>query len=169
MNSRRSKKLRYKTGLGYDIHRLMKGRKLFLGGVEIPHDKGLDGHSDADVVLHAICDALLGAVGKGDIGEHFPNTNEKYKGISSLILLEKVIAIVEGEGFSIGNIDTMILAEEPNLKKYKMKMKETIAKVLKIAPDCVGIKATTQEGIGFGATHEAIAAFATVLIVARRS
>lgn len=155
----------YKTGLGYDIHRLVKGRKLFLGGMEIPHEKGLEGHSDADVVLHAICDALLGAVGKGDIGEHFPNTDPKYKGISSLVLLEKVNKIVQDNGFSIGNIDTMILAEEPNLKVYKSKMRETIAKVLSLDPSCVNIKATTQEGTGFGATHEAIAAYATVLLV----
>ena len=159
--------MHYKTGLGYDIHRLVKGRKLFLGGVEIPHSKGLDGHSDGDVVLHAICDALLGALGKGDIGEHFPNTDLKYKGISSLLLLEKVNEIVRGEGFAIGNIDTMILAEEPNLKAYKPKMRETIARTLGIDPSCVNIKATTQEGVGFGSTHDAIAAYATVLIVAR--
>ncbi len=162
------KNANYKTGLGYDIHRLVKGRRLFLGGVEIPHPKGLDGHSDADVVVHAICDALLGALGKGDIGEHFPNTDPKYKGISSLILLEKVKAIVEREGFAIGNIDTMILAEEPNLKAYKLKMKATISKTLQIDSHGVNIKATTQEGIGFGSTHEAIAAYAVVLLVARR-
>ena len=160
--------MKYKTGIGYDIHRLAKGRKLFLGGVEIPHPKGLDGHSDSDVVLHAICDALLGAIGKGDIGEHFPNTDSKYKGISSLLLLEKVNAMVQSEGFMIGNVDTMILAEEPNLKNYKPKMRATIAKILKIDQSRVNIKATTQEGIGFGSTHEAIAAYAAVLIVARR-
>ncbi|HLD69269.1 MAG TPA: 2-C-methyl-D-erythritol 2,4-cyclodiphosphate synthase [Candidatus Omnitrophota bacterium] len=159
--------MHFKTGLGYDIHRLVKGRKLFLGGVEIPHVKGLEGHSDADVVLHAICDALLGAVGKGDIGEHFPNTDPKYKGIPSLVLLEKVHSIVQGEGFTIGNIDTMILAEEPNLKAYKPKMQGTIAKTLGIDLTSVNIKATTQEGIGFGSTHEAIAAYATVLLVKR--
>ena len=159
--------MQYKTGLGYDIHRLVKGRKLFLGGVEIPQAKGLDGHSDADVVLHAICDALLGALGKGDIGEHFPNTDLKYKGISSRLLLEKVNEIVRDEGFTIGNIDTMILAEEPNLRAYKPKMCKIIAKTLGIDPSCVNIKATTQEGIGFGSTHDAIAAYATVLIVAR--
>ncbi len=158
-------KSNYKIGLGYDIHRLVKGRKLFLGGVKIAHGKGLDGHSDADVVLHAICDALLGALGKGDIGEHFPNTDPKYKGIPSLILLEKVNKIVQDDGFSIGNIDTMILAEEPNLKAYKSKMQGAIAKTLGIDPSSVNIKATTQEGIGFGSTHDAIAAYATVLLV----
>ena len=157
--------MHYKTGLGYDIHRLVKGRKLFLGGVEIPHSKGLDGHSDADVVLHAICDALLGALGKGDIGEHFPNTDSKYKGISSQLLLEKVSGIVRSEGFTVANIDTMILAEEPNLKAYKPKMRAIIAQVLGIDPSCVNIKATTQEGIGFGSTHDAIAAYATVLLL----
>ena len=156
--------MHYKIGLGYDIHRLVKGRKLFLGAVEIAHGKGLDGHSDADVVLHAICDALLGALGKGDIGGHFPNTDPKYKGISSRRLLEKVHKIVLGEGFEIGNIDAMILAEEPNLKAYKSKMRETIAKILGIDPACVNIKATTQEGIGFGSTQDAIAAYATALI-----
>ena len=155
----------FRVGIGYDIHRLVKGRKLILGGVEIPFEKGLEGHSDADVLIHAVCDAILGALGEGDIGEHFPNTDPKYKGISSLILLEKVNAIVRGEGFAIDNIDTMILAEEPNLKAYKPKMREAIAKTLGIDPSCVNIKATTQEGIGFGATHDAIAAYATVLVV----
>lgn len=156
--------MHFKTGFGYDIHRLVKGRKLFLGGVEIPHKKGLDGHSDADVLLHAICDALLGALGKGDIGEHFPNTDPQYKGISSLLLLEKVNGIVRQEGFVIGNIDTMILTEEPNLKVYKQQMREVIARALQMDPACVNIKATTQEGIGFGSTHEAIAAHAVVFI-----
>lgn len=156
--------MHYKIGLGYDIHRLVKGRKLFLGGVEVPHEKGLNGHSDADVLLHAICDALLGALGKGDIGEHFPNTDPKYKGISSLVLLEKVRKIVETQGYTIGNVDTMILAEEPNLKNYKPKMREAIARTLQIDPSCVNIKATTQEGLGFGPTREAIAAHAVVLI-----
>jgi len=165
LKQKNSRKHSYKVGLGYDIHHLVKGRKLFLGGVKIAHGKGLDGHSDADVVLHAICDALLGALGKGDIGEHFPNIDLKYKGISSLVLLEKVNKIVQDDGFSIGNIDTMILAEEPNLKAYKPKMQGTIAKTLGIDPSCVSIKATTQEGIGFGSTHEAIAAYATVLLV----
>ena len=160
--------MQYRVGMGYDVHRLVKGRKLMLGGIEVPHTHGLDGHSDADVVLHAICDALLGAIGKGDIGEHFPNTDSKYKGISSLLLLEKVNAMVQSQGFTIGNVDTMILAEKPNLKNYKPKMRETIAKILNIDQSCVNIKATTQEGIGFGSTHEAIAAYATVLIVARR-
>jgi 2-C-methyl-D-erythritol 2,4-cyclodiphosphate synthase len=138
-----------KVGIGYDIHRLVPGRKLILGGVEIPYTHGLDGHSDADVLLHAICDALLGALGKGDIGEYFPNTDEKYKGISSLTLLGHVCQMVESEGYKIGNIDTMILAEKPNLKEFKPKMKATIARALSISENFVSIKATTQEGVGF--------------------
>ena len=157
--------MQHRVGIGYDVHRLVKGRKLMLGGIEVPHTHGLDGHSDADVVLHAICDALLGAAGLGDIGEHFPNTDAKYKGISSQLLLEKVSGIVRSEGFTVANIDTMILAEEPNLKAYKPKMREIIAKTLGIDPSCVNIKATTQEGIGFGSTHDAIAAYATVLLL----
>ena len=167
MKQNNSPKGLQKIGLGYDIHRLVRGRKLFLGGIEIAHGKGLDGHSDADVVLHAICDALLGALGKGDIGEHFPNADPTYKGISSVVLLEKVKKIVQDDGFSIGNIDTMIMIEEPNLKAYKPRMREAIAQTLGIDPVCVNIKATTQEGVGFGSAPEAIAAYATVLLVKR--
>ncbi len=156
-----------RIGLGYDIHRLVKGRKLFLGGVPIPFTKGLLGHSDADVVLHAVCDALLGALGKGDIGEHFPNTDKRYKGISSLTLLQRVYALVKKEGFSVGNVDTMILAQAPNLKAYKPKMRAAIAKVLRLRPARVNIKATTQEGVGFIGRSEAIAAYAMVLLVKR--
>lgn len=154
-----------KIGIGYDIHRLVKGRKLVLGGVEIPHEKGLNGHSDADVVLHAICDAILGALGKGDIGEYFPNTDKKYNGISSLVLLTEVNRLVIKENFQIGNIDTMILAEKPNLKVYKPKMRSAIAGNLGIKESDVNIKATTQEGMGFGGKDEAIAAFASVLLI----
>ena len=154
-----------KAGLGYDIHRLVKGRKLFLGGVEIPFEKGLDGHSDADVLLHAICDALLGAMGQGDIGEHFPNTDAQYKNISSLILLSKVKDRVKASGYAISNIDAVILAEAPNLKPYKPKMRKTIAEALNMKDDQVNIKATTQEGLGFGSGQEAIAAYATVMLI----
>mgnify|MGYP001559852488 CR=1 FL=1 len=157
----------YKVGMGYDIHRLVPGRKLFLGGVEIPHPKGLEGHSDADSLLHAICDALLGAVGKGDIGEHFPNTDVQYKGISSLILLKKVHQLVKEAGFEISNIDCVILAEEPNLKPFRSKMRETIGCTLNLEISTVNIKATTQEGMGFGARSEAIAAYAVVLVKRR--
>lgn len=154
----------FKTGIGYDIHRLAPGRKLFLGGVEIPHDMGLDGHSDADVVLHAICDALLGALGEGDIVEHFPNTDKKYHNIASLKLLETVYCLVSKADYVIENIDTVILAEEPKLKAYKTLMKARIAKTLKLDESCVNIKATTTESLGTIGRKEGIAAYATVLL-----
>ena len=112
--------MRQRIGIGYDIHRLARGRKLVLGGIEIPHGKGLEGHSDADVLLHALCDAILGALGKGDIGEHFPNTDSQYKGISSLVLLARVNAIADEEGYKIGNIDCVIQAEEPDRKSTRL-------------------------------------------------
>jgi len=152
-----------RVGIGYDIHRLVKGRKLFLGGVEIPHSKGLLGHSDADVLVHAICDALLGALGLGDIGEHFPNTDKKYKDISSLVLLSQVNKLVHKKRYKISNVDTMILAEEPKLNAFKLKMRGTIARTLTISRDAVNIKATTQEGLSFG--KKGIAAHAVVLLV----
>lgn len=158
-------RMRQKIGIGYDIHRLVKGRKLFLGGVRIPYPKGLHGHSDADVVLHAICDALLGALGKGDIGEHFPNTDRRYKGIASLRLLSKVNNLVKKEGFRIVNIDTMVLAEKPKLQSFKPRMCRVIANTLGISVDAVNIKATTQEGLGFGGKiKEGIAAYAVALL-----
>ena len=154
-----------RIGIGYDIHRLVKGRNLFLGGIEIPFEKGLEGHSDADVLLHAICDAILGALGKGDIGEHFPNTEKKYKDISSRVLLGEVNKIAKKKGFKIGNIDSVVVAEKPNLKSYKPAMRLAIAETLGIKEEAVNIKATTQEGIGFGGKEEAIAALASVLLV----
>ncbi len=156
--------MKYRTGIGYDIHRLKKGRKLFLGGIEISYERGLEGHSDADVVLHAVCDALLGAAGKGDIGEHFPNNDERFRDISSLILLEKVYAVVVQEGYMVGNLDIVIQAEEPNVKKYKPQMRQVIAKRLNINPEEVNIKATTQERLGSLGNKEGIASFATVLL-----
>jgi len=154
-----------KVGIGYDIHRLVEGRKLVLGGVEIPHSKGLEGHSDADALLHAICDAFLGALGKGDIGEHFPNTDQEYKDISSLALLSKVLELIRQEGFKINNVDSMVLAEEPMLKPYKSQMRARIAETLTIDEDAVNIKATTQEGLGFNTTADAIAAYAVVSLI----
>lgn len=153
-----------RVGIGYDIHRLVEGRKLFLGGVEIPYIKGLFGHSDADVLLHAICDALLGALSKGDIGEHFSNTDEAYHNISSLELLKKTMQIVDKEGFIIKNIDTVVIADQPNLGPFKNQMRLAIAKVAKLSIDDINIKATTQEGIGFGGSAEAIAAYAVALL-----
>ncbi|MDP8213009.1 MAG: 2-C-methyl-D-erythritol 2,4-cyclodiphosphate synthase [Candidatus Zapsychrus exili] len=156
--------MKFRTGIGYDIHELIDERKLFLGGVEIPYYKGLKGHSDADVLLHAICDAILGALGKGDIGEHFPDTDEKYKDISSIKLLGYVNNFMKENGYLIGNIDSVVQAEEPNLSQYKGQIKEKIAFELGIAESCVGIKATTFEGLGPIGQKKAIAAFATVLL-----
>jgi len=156
--------MQHKIGMGYDIHRLVKGRKLVLGGVGIPYEKGLDGHSDADVVLHAVCDAILGALGKGDIGEHFPNTDAQFKDISSLVLLEKVNAMAKREGYRIHNLDVVIQAEAPNLKDYKLQMRERIASELDVDESAVNIKATTQEGLGAIGNKEGIASFASVLL-----
>lgn len=135
-----------RIGIGYDIHRLVKGRKLVLGGVEIAHSKGLLGHSDADAILHAVCDALLGAAACGDIGEHFPDTDNRFKNISSIKLLEKTYALVNKKGWLVNNIDIMVVAEEPKISPYKEKMKDNIAKVLEISKDKINIKATTEEG-----------------------
>lgn len=153
-----------RVGIGYDIHRLAAGRKLVLGGVEVPYARGLDGHSDADVLLHAVCDAILGALGKGDIGEHFPNTDAQYKDISSLVLLEKVHAIADEGGYRVGNVDCVIQAEEPNLKKYKREMCLNIAGTLGIEKDRVNIKATTHERLGAIGNKEGIAAMAAVVL-----
>ena len=155
----------FRTGIGYDIHRFADGRKLFLGGIEIPYERGLDGHSDADVVLHALSDALLGAVGKGDIGEHFPNTDPAYKDISSSVLLKQVNELVQDEGYRVNNIDIILQAEEPNIKKYKPQMKFHIAFELAIDESLVNIKATTQEGLGSLGKKEGIAAFASVSLI----
>ncbi len=156
--------MQFKTGIGYDIHRLVKGRKLFLGGIEIPHYMGLDGHSDADVVLHALCDALLGALGKGDIGEMFPNTDAKFKNISSLVLLEQVYELVQQESYQVGNVDIIILAEEPKVNAFKPKMRFQIAFKLAVDESAVNIKATTMEGLGPIGAKEGIAAYASVLL-----
>lgn len=153
-----------RVGIGYDVHAFVAGRKLMLGGVEIPHTHGLDGHSDADVVLHAICDAILGAAGRGDIGEMFPNTDPKYKGISSSKLLKQVCQVVTDDGWKIENVDVSILAQEPKLMAYKSKMKFHIAFELAIDESCVNIKATTNEGLGFVGRSEGIAAYAITLL-----
>ena len=155
----------YRFGIGYDIHRLVPGRKLILGGVEIPYSKGLEGHSDADVLTHAVCDAILGALGKGDIGEHFPNTDPRYKGVSSLVLLEHINEMLEKEGYKVANIDTVIQAEEPHLKNFKTQMRFHIAYKLAIDETQVNIKATTQEKLGALGEGKGIAAFASALLV----
>ncbi len=156
--------LNYRVGFGYDVHRLIVGRKLMLGGIEVPHTHGLDGHSDADVVLHAICDALLGAAGLGDIGEHFPNTDPRYKGISSSQLLKTSNQKINDVGYFVSNVDVMIVAEEPKLLQFKPKMKFHIAYELAVDESQVNIKAGTNEGLGFLGAKEAIAAYAIVSI-----
>ena len=153
-----------RVGHGYDVHKLVEGRKLILGGVEIPHDKGLLGHSDADVLLHAICDALLGAAGLGDIGKHFPDTDEKYKGIDSRLLLREVVSLLKSRGYKVVNIDSTIIAERPKLAKYISKMRHNIAVDCGIDRDCVNVKATTEEGLGFTGEMLGIAANAVCLI-----
>lgn len=147
-------------GMGYDVHRLVEGRKLILGGVDVPHSLGLLGHSDADALLHAIADALLGAAALGDIGRHFPDTDERFKGADSLKLLEQVVYLVEQKGYKVGNIDATIVAQKPKLKDYIPQMNENIAKVLKVTLDDVNVKATTEERLGFTGTEEGIAAYA---------
>lgn len=154
----------FRVGNGYDVHRLVEGRKLVLGGVEIAWEKGLLGHSDADVLIHAIMDALLGACGEGDIGKHFPDNDMSYKGISSLILLEKVRDIVAGKGYEISNIDSIVVAERPKLSPHIDGMKEKLSVALQLDRDRIGIKATTTEGLGFTGTGEGIAAYAVACI-----
>lgn len=152
--------LDYRVGNGYDVHKLVDGRKLILGGVEIPYEKGLLGHSDADVLTHAIMDALLGGCGESDIGRHFPDNDSTYKGISSLVLLGRVKEIILSKGYAIGNIDSIIVAEKPKLAPHIDGMKTKIAEVLGLERDRIGIKATTTEGLGFAGKGEGIAAYA---------
>ena len=151
-------------GIGYDVHRLVKGRKLILGGIEIPFAKGLLGHSDADVLIHAVCDALLGAAGSGDIGRHFPDTDPEFDGISSMALLQRVHKIIQAKGFSVINVDTTILAETPKLQPYLESMQKNIAGTLGIAQHSVNIKATTTEGLGIIGKGEGMAALSVALI-----
>jgi len=153
-----------RVGIGYDIHRLVEDRRLFLGGVEIPYVKGLLGYSDGDVVLHAVSDAILGGMGMGDIGQHFPNTDPQYKGISSIELLKKVAVITADKKFVIGNVDVVVLAEEPKIDPFRQRMVETISRVLGIKKDRVNIKATTNEGVGSLGKGEAIAAYAVAAL-----
>lgn len=153
-----------RIGIGYDVHALVENRKLILGGVEIPYEKGLLGHSDADVLVHTIMDSILGALGQGDIGKHFPDTDQAYKGISSLLLLEKVAQLMSSMNFTIVNIDTVIMAQEPKLLPYIGEMKENICKVLKLKPEDLNIKATTTEKLGFVGKKEGIAAQSVCLL-----
>ena len=159
--------LHRRIGFGYDIHRLVSDRKLILGGIEITYVKGLFGHSDADVLTHAICDALLGAIAEGDIGEHFPDTDQQYQGISSIEILRKVLEIVTKKGYQISNIDTVIIAQEPSLVPFKKKIQDNLARVLEIDNDCVGVKAKTNEGLGEIGEKEAVACYCIVLLKKR--
>ena len=154
----------FKIGSGFDVHKLVKGRDLILGGVNIPFEKGLEGHSDADVLVHSICDALLGAAGLGDIGEHFPDKDSQFKGISSLILLEKCANMLLDGGFSVCNIDSTIIAQAPKISSYKEEMIENIAKAMNIDNKLVNIKGTTTEKLGYIGAGEGIAAQTVTII-----
>ena len=158
----------HNSGFGYDSHRFAANRKLILGGVEIPFDKGLSGHSDADALVHAICDAVLGATGAGDIGRHFPDTDSEYKNISSMILLERVKKIIGANRFAINNVDATVVMEAPKLAPYADKMVSNIARVLKIPESCVNIKAKTNEGMGFTGRNEGVAVFAVAALTERK-
>jgi len=147
-------------GMGYDVHRLVEGRKLILGGVDVPYEKGLLGHSDADVLLHAVSDALLGAAALGDIGKHFPDTDERFKGADSGKLLEEVVRLIRAEGYVIGNVDACVVAQAPKLLPYIQEMRENIARLLGVAVGDVNVKATTEERLGFTGSGEGMSAYA---------
>lgn len=155
----------FRIGHGYDVHRLTENRKLILGGVDIPYEKGLLGHSDADVLLHAIADALLGALALGDIGKHFPDTDPAYAGADSLVLLSRVAALVKEKGYAVGNVDATILCQKPKLAPHIQTMRENIAKALGTDTDAVSVKATTEEKLGFTGAGEGIAAHSVALLV----
>ena len=155
----------FRIGFGYDVHALVEDRKLILGGVEIPHPSGLKGHSDADVLIHAIMDALVGALGLGDIGRHFPDTDPAYKGISSLSMLETVMGLVEKEGYGLNNLDCTVVAQAPKIAPFLPEMKDNLSKVLKTSVNRINIKATTSEGLGFCGKREGMEAFAVVSLL----
>jgi 2-C-methyl-D-erythritol 2,4-cyclodiphosphate synthase len=160
----RNKHMQYRIGSGVDFHQLEDGREFWLGGVQVPHHKGATGHSDADVLLHAICDALLGALCLGDIGKHFPNTDDQYKGIDSKVLLQKSFSLVQEKGYSVVNIDSTVCLENPKIMKYVPQMQQEIARILGISVDDISIKATTTETMGFAGREEGLVAYATVLL-----
>ena len=153
-----------RIGHGYDVHRLVEGRDLILGGVKIPYEKGLLGHSDADVLVHAVMDALLGAAALGDIGQHFPDNDPEYKGISSILLLEKVGELLKSHGYRVVNIDSIVIAQRPKLLPYRPQMAENMAKALGIPVGCVSVKATTEEGMGFTGTGDGMASQAVAML-----
>ena len=154
-----------RVGMGYDVHKLVENRKLILGGVEIPHEKGLLGHSDADVLLHATMDSILGALALGDIGKHFPDTDEKYKGADSMKLLEFVYNLIKEKGYTVGNLDATIIAQAPKMAPHIQTMRANIAKVLNTDIDNINVKATTEEGLGFTGNKEGISAQSICLLV----
>jgi 2-C-methyl-D-erythritol 2,4-cyclodiphosphate synthase len=158
----------FKIGFGYDAHRLVAGRLLILGGVQIPYELGLEGHSDADVLVHSLMDAILGALGKGDIGMHFPDNDPAYKGIDSILLLKKVMELASENGYTINNADNTIVAQKPKLAPYIPNMRERISQVLEVSPDRLNIKATTTEGMGFCGRGEGIAAYSVVSLIKRQ-
>ena len=157
-----------RIGHGYDVHKFKEGRKLILGGVDIPYEVGLLGHSDADVLLHAIMDAMLGAAAMGDIGRHFPDTDDAYEGADSMKLLEKVNEMISKKGYSVGNIDCTIIAQKPKLSTYIENMRDNIKDILKIDKDCINVKATTEEGLGFTGSMEGMAAHAVCILNSER-
>lgn len=157
--------MKLKIGLGYDVHRLEKNYPLFIGGIKIPHTKGSVGHSDADVLLHAICDALLGAASLRDIGFHFPDTSAEFKDIDSKILLKKVVALIKQKGYTVNNIDSTVCLQKPKISAFVGAMKEVISAILEVEPDDVSIKATTTETLGFIGNEDGISAYAVALIV----
>lgn len=154
----------FRIGNGYDVHVLTEGRKLILGGVEIPHEKGVLGHSDADVLIHAIMDALLGALALGDIGLHFPDTEEKYRGISSVLLLREVMKLVGQQGYRVGNLDATLVLQRPKLRPYMEEMRKNLAKELEVEENKINVKATTEEKLGFTGREEGVKAYAVVLL-----
>ncbi|MDR0658897.1 MAG: 2-C-methyl-D-erythritol 2,4-cyclodiphosphate synthase [Mediterranea sp.] len=156
--------MKIRVGFGFDVHRLVEGRELWLGGIRLEHEKGLLGHSDADVLIHAICDALLGAANMRDIGYHFPDTAGEYKNVDSKILLRKTVQLIAGKGYTVGNVDATIVAERPKLKTHIPAMQVTLARLMGVNEDDVSIKATTTEKLGFTGREEGISAYATVLI-----
>ena len=158
-------KLNFRTGFGFDVHAYVEGRKLIIGGVEVPFDKGLEGHSDADVLLHAICDAMLGALALGDIGLHFPNTEERWKDADSALLLKNVNELINAKGYELGNLDCVLAMEKPKISPYVDQIRKRISKILNAGIDQISIKATTTEKLGFVGRSEGVVSFATVLLM----
>lgn len=156
--------MKIRVGMGYDVHQLVEGKDLWLGGVKLEHSKGLSGHSDADALIHAICDALLGAAGMRDIGHHFPNTDDRFKGIDSKLLLAETVKLIGERGFVIGNVDATLVIEAPKINPHIDAMKHALAPIMNISVDDIGIKATTNETMGFVGRQEGVAAYAVALI-----